>query len=154
MIPSGPSTGIPPSIPSPQTHWGYTAGALYTDAQSLAAMLRCIRHGGQTEQGSWIDADLIRAMKQPHSSYGRRSPTLRYGLGLLIVDDPRLCGETLYGHQGFAYGSVNGAFITESDHLCTVFLTGGCSEARSGMLGLCNRDILAWAEKEIHQWSS
>lgn len=141
-----------PMTVSPHTHFGYTAGALYTDARSLAALMRCIRHRGMSDYGLFLDECQVDAMMTQHSTYGKQSPTLSYGLGLLIIRDPRLSAGTIYGHQGFAYGSVHGAFFSEADDRILIFLSGGCSEARNGMLGLCNRDLLAWSHEEVSAW--
>ena len=88
-----------------------------------------------------------------HVSYGKLSPTLSYGLGLLRVHDPSLAGHDLIGHQGFAYGCVDGAFWEEGTERLLLFLNGGCSEARTGRLGVANRDMARWAfRKELESW--
>ncbi len=142
---------FPPDIPSPLTHFGYTQGALYVTCESYARLLRCIARGGMCDSGvPLVSAASIAQMKAEHSTYGAASPTLSYGLGLLIVRDSRLSPHALYGHQGFAYGSVHGAFFDEEN--CITFLTGGASEERIGMMGRCNLDILTWALEEMKTW--
>ena len=91
----------------------------------------------------------VRVMTSVQATYGRLSPTLSYGLGLVIIRDPRLSGKPLIGHQGFAYGCADGAFLEEGTGRQIVFLNGGCSEARRGRLGLCNRDVLAFGLKQL-----
>lgn len=54
----------------------------------------------------------------------------------------------ILGHQGFAYGCVNGAFYEEGTGRRVILLNGGASEARMGRLGRINRDILRWALRE------
>ena len=92
-------------------------------------------------------------MKKEHADYGKLSPTLSYGLGLLIIRDPSLSDSRILGHQGFAYGCVDGAFWEESTGRLLITLNGGCSEARTGRLGLSNRDFIRWAfRKELPSW--
>lgn len=133
----------------PLRHYGHTAGSMYTDIVSLRKMLSCLRDGGAPVVSSCAVSRMIRQ----HASYGSVSPTLSYGLGLLIIRDPSLSAGRILGHQGFAYGCADGAFWEEDTGRLIVFLNGGCSEARTGRLGLCNRDMLRWAfRKELPQW--
>ena len=140
---------IPLSSPDPLHHYGHTAGSMYTDIQSLHKLLICLRDGGSP----LLPASAADVMKQKHASYGSLSPTLSYGLGLLIIDDPRLSSGRILGHQGYAYGCADGAFWEEDTGRVMMILNGSCSEAREGRLGLCNRDMLRWAfRKELPQW--
>ena len=140
---------IPLSSPDPLHHYGHTAGSMYTDIQSLHKLLICLRDGGSP----LLPASAADVMKQKHASYGSLSPTLSYGLGLLIIDDPRLSSGRILGHQGYAYGCADGAFWEEDTGRVLMILNGSCSEAREGRLGLCNRDMLRWAfRKELPQW--
>ena len=140
---------IPLSSPDPLHHYGHTAGSMYTDIQSLYKLLICLRDGGSP----LLPASAADVMKQKHASYGSLSTTLSYGLGLLIIDDPRLSSGRILGHQGYAYGCADGAFWEEDTGRVMMILNGSCSEAREGRLGLCNRDMLRWAfRKELPQW--
>ena len=88
-----------------------------------------------------------------HASYGNFSQTLSYGLGLLRISDPVLSDGIIYGHQGFAYGCVDGAFWEESTGNILLSLNGGCSESRSGRFGTANLDLCRWAfRKELPVW--
>ena len=141
---------IPLDRPDPLRHYGHTAGSMYSDIASLHKMLCCIRDGGSP----LISADSVSLMKQQHASYGALSPSLSYGLGLLMIRDPALSSGRILGHQGFAYGCADGAFWEEDTGRVMIILNGGCSEARDGRLGLCNRDMLRWAfRKELPQWN-
>ena len=135
--------------PDPLRHYGHTAGSLYTDLTSLHRLIRCIRGLG----APLLSERLGREMSREHASYGSLSPTLSYGLGLLIIQDPVLSSSRLLGHQGFAYGCVDGAFWEEDTGRVIIMLNGGASEARTGRLGLLNRDLLYWAlRKEFPAW--
>lgn len=144
---------IPLNKPDPLRHFGHTAGAMYTDASSLSLLLEVIFQGGLGREKRFLSEESIREMTKAHASYGKLSPTLSYGLGLVIIQDKALSSHRLLGHQGFAYGCADGAFFEEETGRQIIFLNGGCSEARTGRLGLCNRDMLRFGlKKELPSW--
>ena len=101
----------------------------------------------------FLSEKAVSEMTKEHAVYGRLSPTLSYGLGLLMIRDPKLSSSRILGHQGFAYGCADGAFWEEATGRIMITLNGGCSEARTGRLGLANRDFLRWAfRKELPSW--
>ena len=135
--------------PDPLRHYGHTAGSMYTDIRSLYRLLSCIRDNG----APLVSSPGISVMKKIHASYGALSPSLSYGLGLLVINDSRLSSFPIMGHQGFAYGCADGAFWEEGTGRVMIILNSGCSEAREGRLGLCNRDMLRWSfQKELSSW--
>ena len=145
---------IPLTAADPDLHFGHTAGAMYTDAPSLDRLLRLILGDGALEGRQLLPETLVREMKHRQASYGQLSPGMTYGLGLVRLEDPKLPGRLILGHQGYAYGCADGAFADEKTGDTVILLNGGCSEAREGRLGLCNRDVLRWAlGKELPQWS-
>lgn len=130
--------------PDPLRHFGHTAGAMYTDAPSLSRLLRAVWPGG------FLSPALEREMRAPQAA----TPERVYGLGLVLLSRPELSDARLLGHQGFAYGCVDGAFVEEGSGRQVIFLNGGASEARTGRLGLVNRDVLRWAlRKEMPSWT-
>lgn len=144
---------IPLESPDPLRHFGHTAGAMYTDAASLSRMLTLIAQEGVWNGQRLLTAESIREMCREHASYGSASPTLKYGLGLLLIDDASLSEHRLIGHQGFAYGCVDGAFIETCTGRQVISLNGGASEARIGRMGCVNQDILRYAlKKELPSW--
>ncbi|MBR6029429.1 MAG: beta-lactamase family protein [Clostridia bacterium] len=144
---------IPLASPDPERHFGHTAGSMYTDAPSLSRLLSLIHLGGMWEGKRLFSRELIDEMRRPHASYGALSPTLSYGLGLLLISDPALSDHLLIGHQGFAYGCADGAFFEADTGRQVIFLNGGCSELRTGRLGKANFDILRYGlRKELPQW--
>lgn len=137
------------TAPEPLRHYGHTAGAMYTDAPSIKRMLQLIAGKGMIDGVRLISEELMGEMTSLQAS----TETRKYGLGLVILERDTLSGKRLLGHQGFAYGCVDGAFIEEDTGRCVVFLNGGASEARTGKLGLVNRDVLTWAlTKEMPRW--
>ena len=145
-----PLGAIPLTQAEPTLHYGHTAGSMYTDIDSLRKLMICLREDGKPLLRGALGAE----MKREHARYGPLSPTLRYGLGMLIIEDPRLSKGRILGHQGYAYGCADGAFWEEKTGNLLLFLNGGCSEARRGRLGLCNEEMLRWAYgKELPAWS-
>ena len=139
---------IPLLKPDPLRHYGHTAGSMYTDILSLLTLIHVLQ--GRIH---FLSSDSIEQIKKVHASYGSVSPTLSYGLGLLKINDRSISEHCIYGHQGFAYGCVDGAFWEEGTERIMITLNGGCSEARTGRLGLSNRDFLRWAfQKELTLW--
>ena len=140
---------IPLFSADPLLHYGHTAGSMYTDLPSLVRLTSCIRDGGTP----FLSPKYSGMMQIPVASYGALSPTLSYGSGLLIIHDRRISDSAVFGHQGFAYGCVDGAFWEDSTGRILISLNGGCSEARSGRLGLSNLDFCRWAfRKEMPSW--
>ena len=141
--------GNSPEIPEPEYHYGYTAGSLYTDIISLKKLIACIRDGG----APLLSPSCSDYMTRETAKYGSASPTLSYGSGLLIIRDRRISPHTVYGHQGFAYGCVDGAFWEDGTGNIMISLNGGASEARSGRLGILNLELCRWAfREEIPEW--
>ena len=140
---------IPLEHAEPTLHYGHTAGSMYIDINSLEKLIICLRNDGSPLLGGKTGME----MRRIHSEYGTASPTLKYGLGLLIIEDSRLSEGRIFGHQGYAYGCADGAFWEEKTGNIVIFLNGGCSEAREGRLGLCNLDMLQWSlRKELPAW--
>lgn len=140
---------IPLDKPDPLRHFGHTAGSMYTDAPSLSKLLDLIGGMGVVNGRRFVSEKLMTEMTKVQSS----TPTRTYGLGLVLLNRPEISDKRLLGHQGFAYGCVDGAFIEEGTGRKVVFLNGGASEAREGKLGLVNKDILTWAlRKELPAW--
>lgn len=140
----------PLNSPDPLRHYGHTAGAMYTDGRSALRMLTLIHQRGMLDGQRLISEHLMNEMTRKQAS----TPTRTYGLGLVLLNRPEISPRRLLGHQGFAYGCVDGAFIEEETGRAVVFLNGGASEARKGRLGLVNRDVLQWAlNQEMDSWT-
>ena len=140
---------VPLNGPDPLRHFGHTAGAMYTDAASLSKLLDLIGGMGEIHSKRLVSAEMMAEMTRVQAS----TPTRTYGLGLVLLNRPGISEHRLLGHQGFAYGCVDGAFIEEGTGRKVIFLNGGASEARDGKLGLVNQDVLTWAfRKEFPAW--
>ena len=140
---------VPLTQAEPALHYGHTAGAMYTDIGSLARMMTCLMGDGSP----LLKQESVNEMRREHAAYGAASATLKYGLGLLLIEDERLSKGRILGHQGYAYGCADGAFWEEETGNMVLFLNGGCSEAREGRLGLCNLEMLRWSlRREMPAW--
>ena len=138
------------TAPDPAFHFGYTAGSMYITIQSLFRLISFFRDGDP----GFLNDSIRQEMIKEHAVYGDLSPTLSYGLGMLLISDPALSEGRIIGHQGFAYGCADGAFYEEATGNIMITLNGGCSEARVGRLGVMNRDMLHYAfRKELPSWS-
>lgn len=139
----------PLDIPDPLRHYGHTAGSMYADIRSIHVLLRVLSDGNHP----FLSRASVQEIRKQHASYGKLSPTLSYGLGLLRINDSYLSDHLIYGHQGFAYGCADGAFWEDTTGRIMITLNGGCSEARNGRLGTANRDFLHYAfKKELPAW--
>ncbi len=141
---------IPLTAPDPMRHYGHTAGAMYTDIWSLEKMIRCLMRGGSPI----LSGAYGRRMTEKQAEYGPSSPALSYGLGVLMIQDKTISDHRILGHQGFAYGCVDGAFWEEDTGRILIFLNGGASEyRRKGKLGAVNEEMLRWAfREEMGSW--
>lgn len=140
---------VPLDSADPLCHYGHTAGSMYTDIASLQLLLDVLIRQG----GGFLSEARAADMCALHASYGALSPTLSYGYGLLRIIDPSISDSLILGHQGFAYGCADGAFWEADTGRSVIMLNGGSSEARTGRLGLLNRDLLRWAfRKELPAW--
>lgn len=127
----------PVSSPDPSLHYQLAAGNLYLTAAGLArlTLLAVDGHNG------FLDGRSLRQLRTPVAAWPGEKSRMRHGMGLLVVDDPRLSSRRLWGHQGFAYGAVNGAFFDEEGNGYAL-LTSGVSEQRRGHMACVNRDFV------------
>ncbi len=127
----------PVSEPDPQRHYLLASGNLYLTAEMLArlALVICGSHPG------FIDDDCLRLMKKPTTNWPQQEVRMRHGMGLLQLEDDSVYHRPLWGHQGFAYGAVNGVFFDEDGNGFAA-LNSGCGEQRIGHLALVNRDLI------------
>lgn len=126
---------------------------MYTNAPSISRMLELIFRRGMVGETRLLSAESVEEMLRIHARYGALSPDMAYGLGLIFNDDSALPDAKICGHQGYAYGCVDGAFLDLATGWQVIFLNGGASEARDGRMGLVNRDVLRWAlGKELPRW--
>ena len=120
--------------PDPERHFLLAAGGLFLTAPDLAKLALL----GLREP--FLSADSLRRMKAPIAKWPDQRLRMTHGLGLLCLNDPSVYPRPLYGHQGFAYGAVNGVLLDEAGN-GFVCLSSGASEQRLGHLSLLNADL-------------
>ena len=127
----------PMDAPDPEHRYLPAAGNLFVAAPGLARLALAAWDGA----GGFLDGESLAQMRRPMAGWPERAVNMRHGMGLVVLDDPAVCPRTLWGHQGFAYGAVNGVFFDAQGNGFAL-LDGGCSEQRQGHLALVNRDLI------------
>lgn len=134
----------PMDKPDPQLHYLSAAGNLYITAPALARLTLAAWQG----ENGFVDEHSLREMQTPLLGWPGERGRMRHGMGLLTLDDASLSPGRLWGHQGFAYGAVNGTFFDERGNGFAC-LNSGTSEQRDGHLALLNRDLIRlWLKGE------
>ncbi len=123
-------------LPQPESHYLLASGNLYVSAPDLARLIIPI-----VASTGFLDEHSLRQLQTPLGQWPDHDVPLGHGMGLLVLEDPRVSSRLLYGHQGFAYGAVNGVFFTP-DGDGFVSLCSGGSEQRLGHLARLNRDLI------------
>ncbi|MBR5232123.1 MAG: beta-lactamase family protein [Clostridia bacterium] len=121
---------LPDQKPDPDRHYLWAQGNLCITAEEMAKI------------GAQLLQERYAPMRKKIASFGVRAYNLDMGLGTFIVNDAEVCSQTLYGHQGLAYGAVHGLFYDPGQKRGVVILTSGCSEARDGVLADINKAIM------------
>ncbi len=127
----------PMKEPDPERRYLPAAGNLFITAPELARLALVAWGGGD----GFLDARSVEEMRRPVAGWPEKAVNMRHGMGLLTLDDPAVCSRTLWGHQGFAYGAVNGVFFDGQGN-GFVLLDSGCSEQRVGHLAQVNRELI------------
>lgn len=123
--------------PDPERHYLLASGSLFLTATDLAKLALTAWNG----HDGFLSPECLSLMQTPTVPWPRQEVCLRHGMGLLKLEDPAIVKKPLWGHQGFAYGAVNGVFFDEegSGFAC---LNSGVSEQRQGHLAVINRDLI------------
>ena len=123
--------------PDPERHYLLASGSLFLTATDLAKLALTAWNG----HDGFLSPECLSLMQTPTVPWPRQEVCLRHGMGLLKLDDPAIVKRPLWGHQGFAYGAVNGVFFDEegSGFAC---LNSGVSEQRQGHLAVVNRELI------------
>lgn len=129
--------------PDPQYHYLLAAGGLYLPAPELARLALTAWNG----HNGFLDEQSLGQLHHPIARWPERQVPMAHGMGLLKLTDKRVCPQPVWGHQGFAYGAVNGVFFDENGNGFAQ-MNSGASEQRTGHLALVNRDLLRLLMKE------
>lgn len=131
------SAALPLTEPDPERHYLLASGSLFLTAEALTRLALVAWNG----HDGFLSSECLSLMQHPTVTWPRQEVRLRHGMGLLKLEDPAIVKKPLWGHQGFAYGAVNGVFFDEegSGFVC---LNSGVSEQRQGHLAVINRDLI------------
>lgn len=131
----------PIDLPDPATHYLLASGSLYITAPGLMRLCMPLVHEGMASDEQFLDARSVTLMRTPTAAWPEPQVRMRHGMGLLEVDDVAIYPARLNGHQGFAYGAVNGVFFDDAGN-GFASLNSGASEKRIGHLSCLNRDLI------------
>lgn len=134
-------TASPIDYPDPQTHFQLASGNLFITAEGLARLVLPLVNGGLHGRIVFLNPESLQQMMTASTAWPEPEVRMRHGMGLLEVDDHNIHPRRLFGHQGFAYGAVNGVFFDEQGN-GFASLNSGASEARIGHLSRLNRDLI------------
>ena len=131
------SAAAPLTEDDPERHYLLASGSLFLTAEALAKLALVAWNG----HDGFLSPECLSLMQHPTVPWPRQEVCLRHGMGLLKLDDQAIVKKPLWGHQGFAYGAVNGVFFDEegSGFVC---LNSGVSEQRQGHLAVVNRELI------------
>lgn len=127
----------PLSQPDPESHYLLASGNVYLTAKALAQLTLLCANGGK----GFLSPESLTMMQTPISRWPEPEVNMGHGMGLFCLDDDSICSRPLWGHQGFAYGAVNGLFF-DADGNGFVSLVSGISEQRLGHLALVHKDLI------------
>lgn len=134
-------TASPLDVADPQTHFLLASGSLFITAEGLARLILPLVNGGLLNGEVFLDDRALREMTSANTAWPEPEVRMRHGMGLLEVDDRAIHPQRLHGHQGFAYGAVNGVFFDDQGN-GFASLNSGAGEGRIGHLSLLNRDLI------------
>lgn len=126
----------------PEQRYLLASGNLYLTAADLAKLTLAAWNGAD----GFLDANSLAQMHKPVMQWSEPEVNMKHGMGLFQINDEKIYSKPLWGHQGFAYGAVNGVFFDEDGNGFAA-LNSGASEQRLGHLALINRDLINWAMK-------
>ena len=124
-----------------ERHFLLGSGSLFVTGDALARLCLPLFPSAQTQTDPFLSAESVRQMLTPVTTWPEPEVKMRHGMGLLTVEAKAVSPHVLHGHQGFAYGAVNGVFFRD-DGTGFVSLNSGASEKRTGHLSCLNRDLI------------
>ena len=119
----------------PLHHYGLAAGGLFITAKGLLKLMQKL-----FVDQTLLSPTLLETMLMPRHTSIFKGYRCGFGLGVFCLEAQT--GQKIYGHQGFAYGAVQGAFWSPDTNKLLVSLNGGADESRRGRLGVTNLDLI------------
>ena len=115
------------------------AGGLYSNAEDLCKMARCLLRGCKTEDGTPIlREETFAEMCRVHAV---ADETYSYGLTMRMQE---VCGHTLYGHHGYAPPYSSALFTDpETGYGVAIMLNTDCTGMRDRILKLVFEELIS-----------
>ena len=123
--------------PDPEKHYLLASGSLFLRAEDLVRLTLAAWNGAD----GFLNEESIAQMQTPLLGWPQKEVQMRHGMGLFCMEEETVSSRVLWGHQGFAYGAVNGVFFDREGN-GFASLNSGASEQRLGHLALLNRDLV------------
>ena len=114
---------------------------MFVTAEGLMRLCLPLVQGAEPAGEPFLDERAVRMMTAPTADWPEPAVRMRHGAGMLEVDDRAVHPHRINGHQGFAYGAVNGVFFDAQGN-GFASLNSGASERRVGHLSCLNRDLI------------
>lgn len=127
---------VPLKTADPFSHYGLAAGGLFITANGLGKLITYLAN----PDTRFFSTDLYRQMITPVVTQHFGSYSCGFGMGVFCLMNAK--NTPIYGHQGFAYGAVQGAFWQPNSKDWAISLNGGADESRNGRLGNTNLDVI------------
>ena len=129
---------------NPLQHYTLSQGNCFINADGL------VQIGNAFLRQGYLSTDTLERMKTPYASFGKADYRLKQGIGSFIIEDNTIAKYPLYGHQGYAYGSIFGLYIDNEHNDGMAFCSSGCSLARKYVMADINLDIMKiWQNREL-----
>lgn len=123
---------------NPQKHYQFGSGNLYSSSVDLAKLAILSQNG----LNGFLDDTSLVMLRNPIFSWPNQEVQMYNCMGRFCLNDLSISNSILWGHQGFAYGSVNGIFINNNGD-GFVQLNNGASEERVGHLAVLNKELIS-----------
>ena len=133
-------TAAPIDTSDPQRRFLLASGNLYITARDMAKLC-LVMMDGRVDGKAFLDGKSLHDLRTLDPAGDPPKPGMIHGMGLFSLMDKQVLARRLYGHQGFAYGVVNGFFFDEKGDGFVSF-NSGASEQRVGRLSCLNRDLI------------
>lgn len=125
-------------------HYTLSQGNCFINADGL------IKIGNAFLEQGYLGSDTLKRMRTPYAIFGKADYRLKQGIGNFIIEDDTIAKYPLYGHQGYAYGSIFGLYIDTVHNDGMAFCSSGCSLARKYVMADINLDIMKiWQNREL-----
>ncbi len=130
--------------PDPIQHYTLSQGNCNINADGLSKIGRAILRPGFLSESS------LKLMRTPFASFGKNDWRLRQGISTFLFDDKSVSKNTLFGHQGFAYGAIFGLFVDPVNNDGMALCTSGCSLAKKEVMAYINLDFMRiWQQRSL-----